>query len=230
MLQPADRVSCGGYDMSDGDFTVFIVDDDPGVLKALSRLLTAMGYQTRAFSSPRAFLADHDPSIPGCAVLDFAMPDLDGLQLQEALSVEGAGRQIIFVTGKGDIFTSVRAMKDGAIDVLTKPISYDSLLTAIDQARERDCQVRQVRREKANIEAGLARLTAREREVFTQVVAGRLNKQIAADLGTVEKTIKVHRARMMHKLGVRTVQDLVRLAERVDIRPQPPDPGPRPPG
>jgi FixJ family two-component response regulator len=212
----------GGFDMTEGNFTVFIVDDDPGVLKALSRLLNAMGYQTRTFSSPRAFLADHDPSLPGCAVLDFAMPDLDGLQLQEALSIEGTGRQIIFVTGKGDVFTSVRAMKDGAIDVLTKPVSYDSLLTAIDRARERDCQTRRVRREKANIEARLAGLTAREREVFTQVVAGRLNKQIAADLGTVEKTIKVHRARMMHKLGVRTVQDLVRLAERVDIRPPPP--------
>jgi len=224
MLQPAERISCGGFDMSEDDFTVFIVDDDPGVLKALSRLLNAVGYQTRTFSSPRAFLADHDPSVPGCAVLDFAMPDLDGLQLQEALSVEGAGRQIIFVTGKGDIFTSVRAMKDGAIDVLTKPISYDNLLNAINRARERDCQARRIRRERANIEAGLAKLTAREREVFTQVVAGKLNKQIAAELGTVEKTIKVHRARMMHKLGVRTVQDLVRLAERVDIRPPPPAP------
>jgi len=214
--------------MSVGDFTVFIVDDDPGVLKALSRVLTATGYQTRTFSSPREFLADHDPSIPGCAVLDFAMPDLDGLQLQEALSTEGAGRQIIFVTGKGDILTSVRAMKDGAIDFLTKPVSYDNLLTDIDRARERDFQARQVRRERADIEAGLAKLTVREREVLTHVVAGRLNKQIAADLGTVEKTIKVHRARMMHKLGVRTVQDLVRLAERVDIRP-PPVPLSRPP-
>src|SRR5262249_1577448 len=149
----------------------------------------------------RAFLADHDPSIPGCAVLDFAMPDLDGLQLQEALSSEGAGRQIIFLTGKGDILTSVRAMKDGAIDFLTKPVSYTNLLSASDRARERDFQARQIRRERADIEAGLARLTVREREVFRHVVAGRLNKQIAAELGTVEKTIKVHRARMMHKLG-----------------------------
>src|SRR5262249_41343453 len=152
MLQSAERVSCGGLDMSEGDFTVFIVDDDPGVLKALSRLLNATGYQTRAFSSSRAFLADHDPSIPGCAVLDFAMPDLHGLQLQEALSSEGAGRQIIFLTGKGDILTSVRAMKDGAIDFLTKPVSYSNLLSAIDRARERDFQARQIRRERADIE------------------------------------------------------------------------------
>jgi FixJ family two-component response regulator len=207
-----------------GDFTVFIVDDDPGVLKALSRLLTATGYQTRTFSSPREFLADHDPSIPGCAVLDFAMPDIDGLQLQEALSLADVGRQIIFVTGKADILTSVRAMKEGAIDFLTKPVSSDNLLTAIARARQLDCQARRVRREKADIEAGLAKLTAREREVFTHVVAGKLNKQIAADLGTVEKTIKVHRARMMRKLGVHTVQDLVRLAERVDRRPVMPNP------
>jgi FixJ family two-component response regulator len=219
---------CGGFDMTSGEFTIFIVDDDPGVLKALSRLLNATGYQTRTFSSPRDFLADHDPSIPGCAVLDFAMPDLDGLQLQEALSVDGVGRQIIFVTGKGDILTSVRAMKEGAVDFLTKPVSQASLLTAVARARQMDCQARRIFRERADIEAGLARLTAREREVFTHVVAGRLNKQIAADLGTVEKTIKVHRARMMHKLGVHTVQDLVRLAERVDIRPPAPDAAPRP--
>jgi len=227
MLHPAERISRGGFDMTGGIFTVFIVDDDPGVLVALSRLLNVAGYQTQTFSSPQAFLANHDRSIPGCVVSDFAMPDLDGLQLQKALSTEGAGRQIIFVTGKGDILTSVTAMKDGAIDFLTKPVSYESLLIAINRAKERDCKARRDRRERADIEAGLGRLTPREREVFTHVVAGRLNKQIAADLGIAEKTIKVHRARMMYKLGVRTVQDLVRLAERVDIRPPAPVPSSR---
>jgi FixJ family two-component response regulator len=207
--------------MSDTEFTVFIVDDDPGVLRALSRLLRATAYQTRSFSSPREFLAEHDPSIPGCAILDVAMPDLDGLQLQQTLSVGGVGRPIIFITGKGDIPTSVRAVKAGAIDFLTKPVNRDNLLAAIASARQADARARQIRSERALIEAGLARLTPREREVLFHVVAGRLNKQIAGDLGTVEKTIKVHRGRMMSKLGVHTVQDLVRLAERVDIRPSP---------
>jgi len=198
-------------------YTVFIVDDDPGVLRALSRLLRTAAYETRTFASPRDFLAKHDPSVPGCAVLDVAMPGLDGLQLQHALG--GADRPIIFITGKADVPTSVQAMKAGAIDFLTKPVSGDDLLAAIARARQAEALARRVRSERAEIEAGLAKLTPRERQVLTRVVAGRLNKQIAGELGTVEKTIKVHRARMMSKLGVRTVQDLVRLAERVDIRP-----------
>jgi len=208
--------------MSHTEFIVYIVDDDSGVLKAFSQLLKAAGYQTRACSSAREFLSGHDPSVPGCLVLDFVMPDLNGLQLQEALSAGGISRPIVFVTGKGDIVTSVRAMREGAVDFLTKPVSGTSLLAAIARARQLDLQAREIRRKKAAIHAELARLTPREREVFALVVAGRLNKQIAADLGTVEKTIKVHRARMMHKLGVHTVQDLVRLAERVDIRPAAP--------
>jgi FixJ family two-component response regulator len=202
--------------MSSG-YTVFIVDDDRGVLKALARLLRAAAYETRTFASPRDFLAKHDPSVPGCAVLDVAMPGLDGLQLQRALG--GADRPIIFITGKADVPTSVQAMKAGAIDFLTKPVSGEDLLAAIARARQAEARARRVRSERTAIEAGLAKLTPREREVLTHVVAGRLNKQIAGALGTVEKTIKVHRARMMSKLGVRTVQDLVRLAERVDIRP-----------
>jgi FixJ family two-component response regulator len=211
--------------MSPSEFIVFIVDDDPGVLKALSRVLNAAGYQTRTFLSAQEFLSGHDPSTPGCLVLDFAMPDLNGLQLQEALSAGGISRPIVFVTGKGDIITSVRAMKEGAVDFLTKPVSRTNLLAAIARARQLDFQAREIRRERAAIHAGIARLTPREREVFALVVAGKLNKQIAADLGTVEKTIKVHRARMMHKLGVKTVQDLVRLAERVGIRPLAPSDG-----
>jgi FixJ family two-component response regulator len=206
--------------MSDGDFTVFIVDDDPGVLRALARLLAAAGYRTRTFASPEAFLAQHDPTEPGCAVFDVAMPEVDGLELQQLLFDSGIERPIIFVTGKGDIPTSVRAMRAGAVDFLTKPVSGEALLAAVARARQLDAQARAARDETASIEARLASLTPREREVLTHVVAGRLNKQIAGDLGTVEKTIKVHRGRMMMKLGVRTVQDLVRLAERAGIRPR----------
>ena len=207
--------------MSEADFTIFIVDDDPAVLRALARLLAAAGCRTKTFASPEAFLSAHDPAEPGCAVFDVAMPDVDGLELQQLLFDSGIERPIIFVTGRGDIPTSVRAMRAGAVDFLTKPVSGDALLAAVARARQLDAQIRQDRSESASIEARLATLTPREREVLTHVVAGRLNKQIAGDLGTVEKTIKVHRGRVMSKLGVRTVQDLVRLAERAGIRPRP---------
>jgi FixJ family two-component response regulator len=203
--------------MTDGKPTVFLVDDDPGVLKGMSRLLRARGYDVRSYASPQAFLAGHDSAVPGCAVLDVAMPGLDGLALQQALTDSGAHRPVIFLTGKGDIPTSVRAMKAGAIDFLTKPVSSDVLLEAIARAEKTDAEARRHRAELAAIEAKLATLTPREREVLTHVVAGRLNKQIAGDLGTVEKTIKVHRSRMMEKLGVRTVADLVRLAEKAGV-------------
>jgi FixJ family two-component response regulator len=198
-------------------FTVFIVDDDAGVLKALSRLLRAKGYDTRPFMSPQEFLEHHDAAVPGCAVLDVSMPDLDGLELQQALTAGGTQRPVIFITGKGDIPTSVRAMKAGAIDFLTKPVSEGDLLDAIDRAKRRDAGDRQIQAELTLIQDKIATLTPREREVLTHVVAGRLNKQIAGDLGTVEKTIKVHRSRMMEKLGVRTVADLIRLAEKAGI-------------
>jgi FixJ family two-component response regulator len=198
--------------------TVFLVDDDEGVLKALSRLLRVRGYDVRPYTSPHEFLAHHDPKVPGCAVLDVAMPGLDGLALQQALTAEGSPRPVIFLTGKGDIPTSVRAMKAGAIDFLTKPVSDHTLLDAIMRAEEQDGRFRQAQAELHAIQARMTTLTPREREVLTHVVSGRLNKQIAGDLGTVEKTIKVHRGRMMEKLGVRTVVDLVRLAEKVGIR------------
>jgi FixJ family two-component response regulator len=197
--------------------TVFIVDDDAGVLKALSRLLRTKGYDVRSFTSPRDFLAHHDATVPGCAVLDVSMPGLDGLELQQALTAGGSHRPVIFVTGKGDIPTTVRAMKAGAVDFLTKPVSDTELLGAIARAHEQDAESRQLHSELASIQAKISTLTPREREVMTHVVAGRLNKQIAGDLGTVEKTIKVHRGRMMEKMGVRTVADLVRLAEKAGI-------------
>ena len=203
--------------MCDSSFTVYLVDDDSSVLKALSRLLCASGFDIKPFLSARDFLDQDDLARPGCAVLDVAMPGLDGLELQNALLARGDRRPIIFLTGQADIPMSVRAMKAGAVDFLTKPVTEDLLLDAIHRAQQVDKRFRQLQVEVAAINARLAMLTSRQREVLSHVIAGRLNKQIAADLGTVEKTIKVHRGRVMEKLGVRTVADLVRLAEKVGI-------------
>jgi FixJ family two-component response regulator len=203
--------------MTDGVFTIFLVDDDSSVLKALSRLLRARGYEVQPFTSPHAFLMGHDASISGCAVFDVSMPGLDGLELQQALTAGGSQRPVIFLTGKGDIPTSVRAMRAGAIDFLTKPVNDDSLLAAIARAEKADTAIRSANAELDSIKARFAVLTPREREVMTHIIAGRLNKQIAGDLGTVEKTVKVHRGRVMEKMGVRSVAELVRLAEKAGI-------------
>ena len=196
-------------------FTAFLVDDDPGVLKALSRIVRTAGYETVSYSSPRDFLREHNPSTPGCAILDLTMPELDGLELQEQLAQAGTERPIIFLSGHADVPASVRAMKAGAVDFLTKPVDRDKLLSAIAQAKDRDSKAREARSERRLIEAKLATLTQREREVLGHVVNGRLNKQIAAELGTVEKTIKVHRGRVMEKMQVQSLADLVRAAERL---------------
>jgi FixJ family two-component response regulator len=200
-------------------FTVFIVDDDDRVVKALSRLMLVKGYDAQSYTSPQEFLAHHDATVPGCAILDVAMPGLDGLELQRALATGSSQRPVIFITGRGDVPTSVRAMKAGAIDFLTKPVSNEDLLTAVARAQEQDTKSRESQAELSAIRARIAMLTPREREVLTHVVAGQLNKQIAYHLGTVEKTIKFHRGAVMKKLGVRTVADLVRLAEKAGIAP-----------
>ncbi len=201
-------------------FTISVVDDDTGVLKALSRLLRANGFSIQTFSSSEEFLHQRDPMVPGCAILDVSMPGLDGLELQRALASQHAELPIIFITGKSDIPTGVRAMKAGAVDFLTKPIKNSELLAAVERARERAARTGEARAQLESIKARLAKLTPREHEVLALVVAGRLNKQIAGELGTVEKTIKVHRGRMMKKMGLRTVADLVRTAERAGIWPQ----------
>jgi FixJ family two-component response regulator len=199
-------------------FMVYLVDDDPGVLKGLSRLLRARGYEVKVYSSARIFLDEHDMTISGCVVLDVSMPGLDGLETQRVLTAaSGYHRPVVFVTGKGDIPTSVRAMKAGAIDFLTKPVKDEDLFEAVSRAEARDAESRRFHSEMESVQAKVSNLTPREREVFTHVVAGRLNKQIAADLGTVEKTIKVHRSRMMEKLGIRTVADLVRMAGKLNL-------------
>lgn len=200
--------------MSTMEFTTYLVDDNPSILKALGRLLRAEGYDVRAYQSPETFLAEHDAERPGCAILDVSMPTLDGREVHNRLRDNGSRRPVIFLTGHGNIPMGVKAIQGGAVDFLTKPVQRQALLQAIERASEQDEIGRKNSQERFEIDAKLARLTPREREVMGHVVAGRLNKQIAADLGTVEKTIKVHRSRMMAKLGLRNVADLVRLAEK----------------
>ena len=205
--------------MGDAGFTTFLVDDDPAVLRSITRLLKAAGYRTKSFSSPQKFLSTHDPAIPGCAIIDLVMSEFDGLHVQQALIKSGSERPIIFLTGRADVSSSVKAMKAGAVDFLTKPVKREALFSALTNAAERDARSRQKRNKSSSIGERLATLTQREREVLEHVIAGRLNKQIAASLGTVEKTIKVHRGRMMAKLAVRCVADLVRLADKAGVRP-----------
>jgi FixJ family two-component response regulator len=201
---------------------VHLVDDDPSVLRSLQRLLAAAGLPSVAFDSPAQFLASVGPATAGCAVLDLALPGIDGLALQQALAERDCHLPVIFLTGRGSVPATVRAMKGGAIDFLTKPVDAEPLLAAVRTALERDAAARAERAARAAIAARLATLTAREHEVLQHLVAGLLNKQIAAALGTAEKTVKVHRARVFAKLGVRSMPDLTRLAERGGIRPATP--------
>jgi FixJ family two-component response regulator len=198
--------------------TVFVVDDDAAIRKAVLRLLRSAGIAAAAFASPSEFLARHDPTSPGCLVLDIAMPGFNGLQLQTALAEKGSSLPIIFLTGHGDVSKSVQAMKGGAFDFLTKPVKDKDLLAVVRAAIQTDAFVR---REKAKISEVLTRLdalTPREREVLEHVVAGKLNKQIAGDLGITEATVKMHRARVMAKMKVQSVAELACLTERCGIR------------
>lgn len=191
--------------------TVHLLDDDSAVLTSLSRLLAAAGLRAETYRSAEGFFAALDPGEPGCLVLDLAMPGTDGHAVQARLSEAGIPLPVIFLSGQGDIPASVRAMKGGAVDFLTKPVRAEVLLAAIEEAIARDAETRLQKAAAAAVEDRLASLTPREREVLDAVVAGRLNKQIAEELGIVEKTVKVHRARVMHKMGVRTLADLVSL-------------------
>jgi len=193
------------------EFIVFLVDDDPVILKALGRLLRAAGYQTKAYQSAETFLNEHDASIPGCAVLDHTMPGFSGLDVQEALALRGIHRPIIFLTGRGTIAESVKAMKAGAVDYLTKPVDKVDLLNAIRSAEERDKTQRDVDARNNLVQQKLAKLTRRERETLKLITKGLLNKQIAGVMGVTEKTIKVHRMRVFKKIGARTLAELVRM-------------------
>jgi FixJ family two-component response regulator len=190
---------------------VFVVDDNPGVRRSLSRLLRSAGFEPLAFGSGEEFLSQLPADTPGCLILDISMPGLDGLALQREISSRGNGLAIVFLTGHGDIPKSVHAMKSGAVDFLTKPVDDEVLLAAVRQGLEAERSGRQARREVAEIESHLAKLTEREREVLDGVVAGRLNKQIAGDLGITEKTVKVHRARVMAKMAASSLAELVRF-------------------
>ena len=198
--------------------TVFVIDDDAAVRKAVSRLLRSAGIAVAVFASPREFLAQYDPDMPGCLVLDLAMPDINGLQLQTTLAKKGCTLPIIFLTGHGDVSKSVQAMKHGAFDFFSKPVKEKDLLPAVRAAIEKNAVARREQARLSEICARLDTLTPREREVLEHVVAGKLNKQIASDLGITEATVKMHRARVMTKMKVQGVADLVRLAEVCGIR------------
>jgi FixJ family two-component response regulator len=201
--------------------TVFVVDDSREVRAALSRVLRIAGYRVRSFESAESYFAEQDSEAPGCLLLDICMPGMSGLDVQRLLAGSPHARPIVFLTGHGDIQTSVYAMKFGAVDFLTKPIDDARLFAALDQALQRDLAARYESAICRIIEQRVGALTPRERQVMDRVIDGQLNKQIAADLGTGEKTVKIHRARVMSKMNVRSVAELVRLSARVGIAKEP---------
>jgi len=198
--------------MSKDDSLVIVVDDDRSFRRSMERLLRLAGYQIRSFASALEFLHGPRPDMPACLVSDVRMPGLNGLELQRELAGAGWQIPIIFITGHGDVPTSVRAMKAGAVDFLGKPFRERDLLKAIEHALGRDRAARAERTRLAELRENYESLTPREREVMAHVVSGLLNKQIAAKLHTVEKTIKFHRAHIMHKMAAGSVAALVRMA------------------
>jgi FixJ family two-component response regulator len=197
--------------------TVFVLDDEAGMVKALTRLLTAEGFTVRGFTSANRFLESYRAEDLSCLVLDVAMPELNGLELQQRLTTAGVLLPIVFLTGHGDIPMSVQAIKGGALDFLTKPVKDSDLLRAVRAALQRAAEQRAFSSEMALLRRRYSSLTPREREVMEHVVAGRLNKQIAGDLCTGEQNIKMHRARVMKKMDVESLADLVRAAERLGV-------------
>lgn len=194
---------------------VYLVDDEALVRRGLSRLLRGAGFAVEAFASPKEFFDACDKQAADCVLLDLAMPGASGLDIQQTLVARGSDLPIVFLTGRADVPMSVQAMKNGAVDFLTKPPNRHDLVAAIQKAIEKGKRTRQKSAEVQDILARLATLTPREREVLEHVVTGQLSKQIAGDLGTVEQTIKVHRARVMEKMRVQSVAELVRMMERV---------------
>jgi FixJ family two-component response regulator len=205
--------------MSDPNRIVFVVDDDPLVRDSVADLLASAGFAVQAFGSAADFIQAKRPDIPACLILDIELPDLSGLDLQTEMASSGIEVPIIFVSGHGDIPKSVRAMKAGAVEFLTKPFRDQELFAAVRQALLRDSEFRKHRSEVLELRERLGTLTARERQVLTLVVAGLLNKQIAGELGTSELTIKAHRGRVMRKMQAASLADLVRMAEKLGISP-----------
>ena len=198
---------------------IHLVDDDSSFRKALTRLLRAAKYEVRSYASAVEFVDSRTHGTGGCIILDLQMPGVSGLELQESLANVDEPLPIIFLTGNGNIPATVRAMKAGAIDFLTKPVERETLLRAVESALERDAAERISRANLRDLRGRYQTLTAREREVLAHVVGGKLNKQIAFDLGTTERTIKAHRAKIMEKLSVQSVAELTRLAQSLGIDP-----------
>ena len=190
--------------------TVFIIDDDPGVRDSLSRLVRAAGLEVECFDGADAFLTAYREDRPGCLVTDVRMPGMSGLELQERMRAEGFSIPTIVLTGYGDVPGAVRALKGGALDFLQKPFEPDVLLVRIAEALERDARAREAKEQAAEVEARLSQLTPREREVMSLVIEGKANKVIAIDLDISERTVELHRGRVMRKLGARSVPDLIR--------------------
>ena len=197
---------------------VHVVDDDQSVRSSLVRLLRIAGFEARAYRSAGEFLLGSRGEGPGCIVLDVNMPGPSGLELHEALMKQGDTTPVVFLSGHGDIPMTVRAMKSGAVDFLTKPVKSADLLGAVRTALARDAERRERGDRLRELRARRDSLTEREREVFARVAEGKLNKQIAADLGTSERTIKAHRARVMQKMEVRTVAELIRAADQLKVQ------------
>ena len=200
---------------------VFLLDDEPAVVVALARMLQSSGFTVSPYTSAAEFLEAHDAETPGCLVADVRMPGMNGLELQRTLRARGVDRAIVFVTGQGDIPTTVQAMKAGAVTFLSKPVQRAELVAAVREALLRDAIGRAQHREREDLVRRLASLTPRERQVLELVATGMLNKQIAAELGAAEKTIKVHRGRIMEKMQVRTATALVGLLSRAETRADP---------
>ena len=203
--------------MKDADAVVFVVDDDSSIREAIKSLLTLEGLLVETFGTAQEFLRSKRPEMPGCVVLDVELPGLSGLDLQRELATHGIKLPIIFITGYGDIPMSVRAMKAGALEFLTKPFRDQDLLDAIQQALERDRGARRHSREIAELRERFDALTSREREVMSLVVTGWLNKQIGFELGISEITVKIHRGRVMNKMGAQSLAELVRMTERLEF-------------
>jgi FixJ family two-component response regulator len=199
--------------------TVFVIDDDASIRKSLSRLLRSAGYTAEAFSSAEEFLRREHFDGVGCILLDVKMPGLSGMDLQEELNKADYHMPIVFITGHGDIPMSVKAMKEGAVDFLTKPFDDKELLQAIEKAIEKDTSARAEYDEALEIRRRIELLTPRENETLRYIITGMLNKQIAYELDIAEKTVKVHRGRIMEKLQANSVAELVRLAEKLGIKP-----------
>jgi len=207
--------------MSVQDCIVFVVDDDPLVRESLQDLLNSAGFTVRMFGSASEFIGSQRPDVPACLILDVELPDLSGLDLQAELVKSGTEIPIVFLTGRGDIPMSVRAMKAGAVEFLTKPFRKEPLCDAVTVALARDSEDRKQRSEILELRNRLETLTPRERQVLALVVTGLLNKQIAGELGTTDMTVKAHRGRVMRKMGAGSLADLVRMAEKLQISAEP---------